>query len=108
MGAPPQPREPCQTALMNGRGASRVLMAVLGLLGAVSIGGLIVTVVLGITGGIAAKNPHLIESPAFIDEFNDGRAYRQMLERVPIYLNEDQSLGLRGAAIHAWMELQVL
>jgi hypothetical protein len=28
-----------------------------------------------------------------------------MLERVPIYLNEDQSLGLRGAAIHAWMEL---
>jgi glucokinase len=61
-----------------------------------------------ITGGIAAKNPHLIESPAFIDEFNDGRAYRQMLERVPIYLNEDQSLGLRGAAIHAWMELQVL
>jgi glucokinase len=60
-----------------------------------------------ITGGIAAKNPHLVESPAFIDEFNDGRAYRQMLERVPIYLNEDQSLGLRGAAIHAWMALTV-
>lgn len=35
---------------MNGRGASRVLMVLLGLLGAVSIGGLIVTVVLGITG----------------------------------------------------------
>jgi glucokinase len=58
-----------------------------------------------ITGGIAAKNPHLIESPAFAAEFNDCRAYRHMLERVPIYLNEDQSLGLRGAAIHAWMEL---
>jgi glucokinase len=58
-----------------------------------------------ITGGIAAKNPHVIESPAFFEEFNDGRAYRHLLERVPIYLNEDQSLGLRGAAIHAWMEL---
>jgi glucokinase len=58
-----------------------------------------------ITGGIAAKNPHVVETPSFSDEFNDGRAYRHLLERVPIYLNEDQSLGLRGAAIHAWMEL---
>lgn len=58
-----------------------------------------------ITGGIAARNPHVVESPVFTDEFNDARAYRHLLERVPIYLNEDQSLGLRGAAIHAWMEL---
>lgn len=58
-----------------------------------------------VTGGIAAKNPHVIDTPEFITEFNDGRAYRHLLERVPIYLNEDQSLGLRGAAIHAWMEL---
>jgi len=58
-----------------------------------------------ISGGIAAKNPHLIQSSSFIDEFNDGRSYRHLLERVPIYLNEDQSLGMRGAAIHAWLEL---
>ena len=58
-----------------------------------------------VTGGIAAKNPHVIESPVFAEEFNDARTYRHLLERVPIYLNEDQSLGLRGAAIHAWMEL---
>jgi glucokinase len=58
-----------------------------------------------VSGGIAAKNPHLIQSPSFIAEFNDGRTYRHLLERVPIYLNEDQALGLRGAAIHAWMEL---
>lgn len=58
-----------------------------------------------VSGGIAAKNPHLIESPTFAAEFNDGRSYRHLLERVPIYLNEDQSLGLRGAAIHAWLEL---
>jgi glucokinase len=58
-----------------------------------------------VSGGIAAKNPHVVESPSFVAEFNDGRTYRHLLERVPIYLNEDQSLGLRGAAIHAWMEL---
>jgi len=58
-----------------------------------------------VSGGIAARNPHLIQSSSFIDEFNDGRSYRHLLERVPIYLNEDQSLGMRGAAIHAWLEL---
>ena len=58
-----------------------------------------------VTGGIAAKNPHVVQSPSFITEFNDARTYRHLLERVPIYLNEDQTLGLRGAAIHAWMEL---
>jgi len=58
-----------------------------------------------ISGGIAAKNPHLVQSPSFLAEFNDGRSYRHLLERVPIYLNEDQALGLRGAAVHAWMEL---
>jgi glucokinase len=58
-----------------------------------------------VTGGIAARNPHVIESPAFAEEFDDARTYGHLLERIPIYLNEDQSLGLRGAAIHAWMEL---
>ena len=59
-----------------------------------------------ITGGIAAKNPHLIESESFIEEFNDGRAYRHLLERIPIYLNQDQALGIKGAAIHAWLQLR--
>jgi glucokinase len=58
-----------------------------------------------ITGGIAAKNPHLIESDAFVNEFNDGRSYRHLLERIPIYLNRDQALGIKGAAIHAWLQL---
>ena len=50
---------------------------------------------------------HVLDAHAriVIDEFNDGRSYRHLLERVPIYLNEDQTLGIRGAAIHAWMEL---
>ena len=58
-----------------------------------------------ISGGIAAKNPHLVESDAFIDEFNDARSYRHLLERTPIYLNQDELLGIKGAAIHAWLQL---
>lgn len=61
-----------------------------------------------ISGGIAARNPHLIESNAFADEFNDGRSYRHLLERIPIYLNRDQALGIKGAAIHAWLQLNGL
>ncbi|MBT8048506.1 MAG: glucokinase [Xanthomonadales bacterium] len=58
-----------------------------------------------ISGGIAAKNPHLIESEPFIGEFNDGRSYRHLLEKIPIYLNRDEALGMKGAAIHAWLQL---
>ncbi|NNK34290.1 MAG: glucokinase, partial [Xanthomonadales bacterium] len=50
-------------------------------------------------------NPHVIESESFIGEFNDGRSYRHLLERIPIYLNEDQALGIKGAAIHAFLQL---
>ncbi|MFC1689488.1 glucokinase [Pseudomonadota bacterium] len=59
-----------------------------------------------ISGGIAAKNPHLVTSDAFIDEFNDARSYRHLVERIPIYLNQDELLGIKGAAIHAWLQLE--
>ena len=58
-----------------------------------------------ISGGVAAKNPHLVESDSFTEEFNDGRSYRHILERIPIYLNRDELIGIRGAAIHAWLRL---
>ena len=58
-----------------------------------------------VSGGIAAKNTHVIESESFINEFNDGRSYRHLLERIPIYLNLDQQIGIKGAAIHAWLRL---
>jgi len=58
-----------------------------------------------ISGGIAAKNHHLVESDAFINEFNDARSYRHLMERTPIYLNQDELLGIKGAAIHAWLQL---
>jgi len=58
-----------------------------------------------ITGGIAAKNPHLVRSQAFSQEFNDAGHYGHLLESIPIYLNTDQGLGIKGAAIHAWLSL---
>ncbi len=58
-----------------------------------------------ITGGIAAKNPHLLRSQAFSQEFNDAGHYHHLLESIPIYLNTDQALGIKGAAIHAWLKL---
>ncbi len=58
-----------------------------------------------ITGGIAAKNPHLVRSKVFSQEFDDADHYRHLLETIPIYLNTDQGLGIKGAAIHAWLEL---
>jgi glucokinase len=58
-----------------------------------------------VSGGIAAKNPHIVQSDSFIEEFNNGRSYRHLLEKIPIYLNRDEALGIKGAAIHAWLEL---
>jgi glucokinase len=58
-----------------------------------------------ITGGIAAKNPHLLRNQAFSQEFNDAGHYHHLLKSIPIYLNTDQSLGIKGAAIHAWLKL---
>lgn len=59
-----------------------------------------------ISGGIAAKNPHLLECSDFIDEFNDAAHYRHLVERIPICLNHDQGIGIKGAAIHAWLQKQ--
>jgi glucokinase len=56
-----------------------------------------------ITGGIAAKNPHLVCSGEFIDEFNDAQHYSHLFETIPIFLNSDQGLGIKGAAIYAWL-----
>ena len=58
-----------------------------------------------ISGGVAAKNPHLVESVSFREEFDDGRSYRHILERIPVYLNRDEYIGIKGAAIHAWLRL---
>ncbi|HMB61151.1 MAG TPA: glucokinase, partial [Xanthomonadales bacterium] len=58
-----------------------------------------------ISGGVAARNPHLIRSRHFMESFNDAENYRELMGRIPILLNVDQRLGIRGAAVFAASEL---
>ena len=39
--------------------------------------------------------------------FCTSRATRKysLLERIPVYLNRDETIGIKGAAIHAWLRL---
>jgi glucokinase len=54
-----------------------------------------------ISGGIAARNPGLVRSNEFSESFNDGGDYRELLARIPIRLNTDPHIGIRGAAVYA-------
>lgn len=51
-----------------------------------------------ISGGVAAKNPMLLEHPAFANEFCTSPAHGGMLAAVPVRLVTDQLVGLWGAA----------
>ncbi|MEJ8568096.1 glucokinase [Elongatibacter sediminis] len=59
-----------------------------------------------ISGGVAARNPHLVHSSAFREEFEDAGAYRNLLHHIPIGLNRDQDLGMTGAAVFAAVRLR--
>lgn len=51
-----------------------------------------------ISGGVAAKNPRLVEHPAFREEFLSSATHPELLAAVPARLVTDQSVGLWGAA----------
>lgn len=54
-----------------------------------------------VSGGLAAHNPHLVRSAAFLEEFEDAGEFRDLMRRVPVSLNTDQDIGIRGAAVFA-------
>lgn len=54
-----------------------------------------------IAGGIAAKNPILVQSPEFLKEFHNSHVYEDFLHSVPIKLNNNEESGLLGAAFYA-------
>ncbi|MFZ5425818.1 MAG: glucokinase [Thermodesulfobacteriota bacterium] len=54
-----------------------------------------------ISGGVAAKNPQLVEHPAFREEFLSSATHPELLAAVPARLVTDQSVGLWGAAAYA-------
>lgn len=53
-----------------------------------------------IAGGIAAKNPMLVEIPEFMEEFHNSHVYRDFLHSVPVKLNGNEESGLYGAAFY--------
>ncbi|MBW1768580.1 MAG: glucokinase [Deltaproteobacteria bacterium] len=57
-------------------------------------GGLIVS------GGIAAKNPVIVESASFLQEFVNSLTQGDLLARIPIHLNRHEDIGLLGGAYY--------
>ena len=51
-----------------------------------------------ISGGLAIKNPLVIEHPAFRTEFLHALDYRVLLANLPVILSTDEGMGLWGAA----------
>ncbi len=73
-------------ARFYGRAARNYVLAVVG------FGGLVVA------GGVAAKNPHLVDNDEFRVAFVNSPAYGAQLNAVPIRLNREEGSGLWGAA----------
>jgi len=57
-----------------------------------------------ITGGIAAKHRFLVDQDLFRTEFAASRTHKDLLKRIPIYLNANEESGLLGAARYAVMK----
>ena len=53
-----------------------------------------------IAGGVAAKNPMLVQVPEFLEEFHNTHVYEEFLRTVPVRLNANEQSGLFGAAFY--------
>ena len=59
-----------------------------------------------ITGGVAAKNPVLVQHPAFLHEFCRSPAHAALLSGLPVLLNTNQDAGVHGAALFGAQRLR--
>lgn len=59
-----------------------------------------------VSGGIAAKNPFVLEHPAFLEEFRNTDKMSDLINRIPLFLNDNQDSGVYGAAYKGYMNLQ--
>lgn len=53
---------------------------------------------LTIAGGVAARNPLLVQTPHFVEEFVSSPSHADLLGRIPVHLNRNEDSGLFGAA----------
>lgn len=56
-----------------------------------------------ISGGLAARNPNLVKSDVFLQEFLNinSASYQRLLENLPVYLNSRDDIGLIGITLYA-------
>lgn len=59
-----------------------------------------------LAGGVAAKNPALVEHPAFLTEFRRSPAHGELLSGLPVLLNKNQDSGVFGAALYGAQRLR--
>lgn len=59
-----------------------------------------------LAGGVAAKNPVLVEHPAFLAEFCRSSAHGELLCGLPVLLNKNQDSGVLGAALFGAQHLR--
>ncbi len=61
-----------------------------------------------ISGGLAAKNPQIVQSDIFLEEFMflTAEAYKPLLENITIKLNKKDEIGTHGAAYYALLHLK--
>ena len=81
-------------SLFYGRSCRNYALAVL------SLGGLF------ISGGLAGKNPYLVDCDAFRAEFTNSATKGELLAGIPIFLIGDSGVGLWGAAIYGILKFQ--
>lgn len=55
-----------------------------------------------IAGGVAAKNPEILLHPSFQAEFHASPTMGHLLEKIPVFLIENEDSGLWGAAFYGW------
>ncbi|MFW5734009.1 MAG: glucokinase [Oceanidesulfovibrio sp.] len=61
-----------------------------------------------VAGGVAAKNPSLVDNDTFRQEFVDSPTYPNLLASIPIWLNRNEQSGLWGAAYMAAQRLDLV
>lgn len=59
-----------------------------------------------VTGGVAQRNPMLVEHPAFLEEFRNCPAHGQLLSGLPVMHNTNEDSGVHGAALFASQRLR--
>ncbi|CCO24865.1 glucokinase [Maridesulfovibrio hydrothermalis] len=58
-----------------------------------------------ISGGIIAKNPFVVDQPVFMEEFLRSSSMKDLLKRIPVFLNDNQDSGLYGAALRGLLHI---